>query len=151
MCLLGDDIVPKPQVVTNHAITVDASPTACGHGWCRWAGAAPVGTPPTGSTRLVFPLELAQCKPDHPGAAAHIARRLHSRRGPADQVRAHRGGAGARSGHSGPLYESSAAELARRGRPSTGHGHSCCFPSTTGGARSLPRTRSCYINGTLGT
>jgi hypothetical protein len=56
MRLLGDDIVPKPQVVTNHAITVDASPTACGHGWCRWAGAAPVGIPPTGSTRLLFPL-----------------------------------------------------------------------------------------------
>jgi hypothetical protein len=60
--------------------------------------------------KAAIPAELAQCKPDHPGAAAHIARRLHSRRGPADQVRAHRGGAGARSGHGGPLYESSAAD-----------------------------------------
>jgi hypothetical protein len=32
MRLLGDDIVPKPQVVTNHAITIDA-PRDCVWPW----------------------------------------------------------------------------------------------------------------------
>ena len=32
MRLLGDDIVPKPQVVTNHAITIDA-PRHCVWPW----------------------------------------------------------------------------------------------------------------------
>ena len=50
MRIPGDDIVPTPVVVTNHAITIDARLSACGRGWCRWAGDAEAGTPPGGST-----------------------------------------------------------------------------------------------------
>ena len=54
LSLLGDDIVPGTRMVTNHAITIDAPPTASGHGLCRWDGIAPAGTPLAGSTSCSF-------------------------------------------------------------------------------------------------
>jgi hypothetical protein len=48
--LPGDELVDRPTVVTNHAITIPAHQTRCGRGLSRWAGTAAAGTPPAGST-----------------------------------------------------------------------------------------------------
>ena len=50
----GDDIVPTPVVVTNHAITIDA-PSECVWPWLVQMGwDAVAGTPPGGSTGCSF-------------------------------------------------------------------------------------------------
>jgi hypothetical protein len=115
MRLLGDDIVPLPQVVTNHAITIDAPlecvwPWLVKMGWHRagWYTARWVD-------KLLFPLK-AQREPDRPRTATHRGRRLHSRRPARDQVRAHRRGAGAGSGMA--LHSTSHLPMSWRDRAS---------------------------------
>ena len=85
LSLLGDDIVPGTRMVTNHAITIDAPPTASGHGLCRWDGIAPAGTPLAGSTSCSS-AQLAERQPDHSRATAHRARGFHPRRCSGNQV-----------------------------------------------------------------
>ena len=73
MRLLGDDIVPKPQVVTNHAITIDA-PRDCVWPWLVQMGWRRAGWYTAyWIDKAAIPAELAQCKPHHPRAAAHIS------------------------------------------------------------------------------
>ena len=50
----GDDIVPRPQFVITHAITIEAPAAAVWHGWFRWAGIAAAGIPLVGSTNSCF-------------------------------------------------------------------------------------------------
>ena len=55
MALLGDDIVPDPQVVTNHAIDIEAPPDCVWPWLVKWGGTAAAGTPLAGSISFCFP------------------------------------------------------------------------------------------------
>lgn len=74
--LLGDDIVPDPQVVTNHAIDIDASRLRVALAGADGMASRRLVHRPLGRSATA-PGELAQCEPDHSRAAGHPRRRLH--------------------------------------------------------------------------
>lgn len=115
--LPGDGIVPRPQVVTDHAITIDAPPAAVWPwlvqmGWNRggWYTARWVD-------RLLFPANGPSATTPHRGPAELAGGRFHPGRATAHPVRLDRRAARSGTCACPALDQSPAAELAgpRRG------------------------------------